>query len=51
MCHGEDRKVDLVVLELKRYMYDVKVAALQETLWFGSDVYHVGDSVVLAAGS
>ena len=48
VCHAEDRRVDLVVRELKRY--DVKVAALQETLWFGSAVYRVGESVVLAAG-
>ena len=34
---GEDRKVDLIEMELKRY--DVKVAALQETKWFGSEVY------------
>ena len=48
VCSAEDRKIDLVVHVLKRY--DVKVAALQETLWFGSAVYHVGESVVLAAG-
>ena len=40
VCHAEDRRVDLVVRELKRY--DVKVAALQETLWFGSAVHCVG---------
>lgn len=45
---GEDRKVDLVVNELKRY--DVKVAALQETKWFGCDTYQVNGSVVLTAG-
>ena len=45
---GEDRKVDLIVMELKRY--DVKVAALQETKWCGCEVYHVGGSVVLTAG-
>ena len=43
----EDRKVDLVVRELGRY--GVKVAALQETKWFGRAVYRVGESVVLAA--
>ena len=32
---GDDGNVDLVVNELKRY--DVKVAALQETKWFGSE--------------
>lgn len=48
VAHAEDRRVDLVVRELRRY--DVKVAALQETLWFSSAVYHVGESVVLTAG-
>lgn len=47
---GEDRKVDLIVDEMKTKRYDVKVAALQETKWFGSEVYHVGGSVVLTAG-
>ena len=28
----------------------MKVAALQETLWFGSSMYCVGESVVLTAG-
>ena len=32
---GEDRKVNLIVNELRRY--DVRVAALQETKWFGSE--------------
>ena len=44
----EDRKIDLVVRELGRY--GVKVAALQETKWFGNAVYRVGDCTVLAAG-
>ena len=38
---AEDRKVDLVVRELGRY--GVKVAALQETKWFGRAVYRVGE--------
>ena len=45
---AEDRKIDQVVSEVGRY--GVVVAALQETKWFGEDVYHVGGSVVLAAG-
>ena len=45
---GEDRKVDLIVNETNRY--DMKVAVLQETRWFGSEVYEVGGSVVLTAG-
>ena len=45
---AEDRRADLVIRELSRY--DVKVAALQETKWFGSGIYHVGDSIVPASG-
>ena len=41
---GEDRKVDQVVCELDRY--GVVVGALQETKWFGSEVYEVCGSVV-----
>ena len=43
-----DQVVDHVVGELNRYKVDV--AALQETKWFGSGVYEVGESVVFAAG-
>ena len=32
---GEERKVDLIVREMKRYK--VKVVGLQETKWFGCD--------------
>ena len=45
---GEERKVDLIVREMKRH--NVKVVGLQETKWFGCDVYGVGGSVVLASG-
>lgn len=45
---GEERKVDLIVREMKRY--NVKVVGLQETKWFGCDVYDVAGSVVLASG-
>ena len=45
---SEDRKIDLVIRELNRY--DITVAALQETLWFGKHVYLVGESVVITAG-
>ena len=44
----EDRRIDLVIKELCKY--NIKVAALQETKWFGKAVYNVGESVVLAAG-
>ena len=46
--NAEDRRIDLVVRELGRYR--VKVAATQETKWFGNAVYRVGESVVLTAG-
>ena len=45
---NEDRRIDLVLRELGRY--GIKVAALQETKWFGNAEYHVGRSVVLSAG-
>ena len=44
----DERKIDQVVYELERYQ--VVVAALQETKWFGIDMYTVGDSVVLTSG-
>ena len=44
----DERKIDQVVSELDRYR--VVVGALQETRWFGCEVYRVGDSVVLTAG-
>ena len=44
----DERKIDQVVGELDKYR--VVVAALQETKWFGSKVYKVGDSVVLTSG-
>ena len=45
---GEDRKVDQVVCKLSRY--GVMVGALQETKWFGNEVYEVSDSMVLTSG-
>ena len=45
----DERKSDQVVSELNRYQ--VAVAALQETKWFGNRLYRVGNSVVLTAGS
>ena len=44
----DERKIDQVVNELGKYKVDV--AALQETKWFGNEMYRVGKSVVLAAG-
>ena len=45
---GEDRKVDQVVCELAKY--GVVVEELQETKWFGSEIYEVNDSVILPSG-
>ena len=45
---SEDLRVDLVIRELQRY--NIPVASLQETKWFGSALYEVGRSVVLTAG-
>ena len=44
----DERKIDQVISELDRYQ--VNVAALQETKWFGVDAYRIGGSVVLTAG-
>ncbi len=48
-CSGvmdtEERRVDQVVSELDRY--GVVVGALQETKWFGNEVYRVSESMVL----
>ena len=48
MSEPEDRRIDLVIRELSRY--NINVAALQETKWFGKQVYRIGKSIVLAAG-
>ena len=45
---SEDRRIHLVIRESNRY--NIRVAAPQETKWFGSHVYHVGKSVVLTSG-
>ena len=45
---AEDWRIDLVARELDRYC--VSVAGLQETRWFGNEIYEVGESVVLTAG-
>ena len=45
---GEDRKVHLIMQEMRRY--NAKVIALQETKWFGSEVYRMAGSVVLTSG-
>ena len=44
----DERKVDQIVAELVKYRVDV--AGLQETRWFGSGVYRVAESVVIASG-
>ena len=42
---GEDRKVDLIVREMRRY--NEKVTALQEIKWFGNEMYRMAGSVLL----
>ena len=37
---GEQRKVDLILNEMKRY--GVKVTNLPEAKWFGCEIYQVG---------
>eukprot|EP00117_Sycon_ciliatum_P031110 scpid28552/ scgid24396/ Craniofacial development protein 2; p97 bucentaur protein len=44
----EEKKIDLVCRQLGRFGVDI--AGLQETLWFGTAQYSVGDSLVLASG-
>ena len=44
----DDGRINVVVSELKRL--GIEVAGVQETHWFGQDVYSVGNSTVLARG-
>ena len=46
--HQVDRKVDILVNELKRY--GVSVAGVQETKWFGSDAWEVDGYTFLHSG-
>ena len=48
VCDCEEKKINLVLRQLSRLGIDV--AALQETLWFGSSVYHVDESIVVCSG-
>ena len=45
---AEDRRVDQVLHVLNNYKIDI--GALQETKWFGEEVYRVGESIVLTSG-
>ena len=45
---SDERKIDQIVEVLKKY--NVYLAGLQETKWFGAEMYKVGDSVVLSSG-
>ena len=47
-AYAQERKVELFVQELGRY--DIKIAALRETKWLGSNTYNGGYSVLLTAG-
>ena len=46
--HQVDRKVDLLVKELRRYR--VGVAGMQETKWFGKDVWEIDGYTLLHSG-
>ena len=46
--HYVDRKLDLLVKELKRYQ--VSVAAIQETKWFGKDIWQAGGYLFITSG-
>ena len=43
-----DRKLDLLVLKLERYHVDV--CGVQETKWFGNDVWTAGSATFLHSG-
>ena len=43
-----DRKLDLVVRELKRHR--VSIAGIQESKWFGSYVWEAGEHILLHSG-
>ena len=47
-CTGVDRKLDFLVKELRRYC--VSVAAVQETKWFGTDVWEAQGYTFLHSG-
>ena len=48
LSRKDDRRIDIVVDELRRLR--IEVAGLQETLWFGRDIFSVVDSMVLTSG-
>lgn len=45
MAEAVDRKLDLLVEELKRY--SISLAGIQETKWYGSDVWPAADGYTL----
>ena len=47
-AHLVNHKLDLLAKELRRY--GVAVAAIQETKWFGSDVWQAGGYTLLHSG-
>ncbi|XP_065197221.1 uncharacterized protein LOC135828726 [Sycon ciliatum] len=47
-CIVEDRKINIVVREARRL--GIETLGLQETKWFGNNVYNVEDAVVVASG-
>ena len=49
-CNSVDRKLDLLIGELKRYKVSAMVAAIQETKWFGQDVWNAEGYTFLHSG-
>ena len=45
---GVERKLDLLVKELARYC--ISIAGIQETKWFGSDIWPAGEWTFLHSG-
>ena len=45
-----DRKVELLVREFRRYMDRISIAGVNETKWFGNDIYSVDGFTVLHSG-
>ncbi len=43
-CEGVDRKLDLLVKELQRYR--VAIAGVQESRWFGEDVWPAAEGLL-----
>ena len=45
---GESQKVNQIIHTMGQY--NIKIGALHETKWFGSNVYRIAGAVVLTSG-